>query len=140
VATDGKVDRPALAAHAFATDEDRRWLEQLLWPRVGERVMAWRAEVEARDPPPVAAVVEVPLLFEAGHEQMYDATLAVTAPEDVRAQRAGARGHAAVDERHARQLPQEEKARRATHEVVNDGTEEELAERLTAVLARLRPR
>ena len=43
-------------------------------------------------------------------EALYDATIAVVADEDLRAERAGARGHAAVDERHARQLPQEEKA------------------------------
>ena len=73
-----------------------------------------------------AAVVETPLLFEAGLEEAYDATIAVVADEDVRAERAAARGHAAVDERAARQLPQEEKARRATFVVRNDGTSSEL--------------
>src|ERR1700744_6733062 len=40
---DGTIDRGALAAAVFSTDEDRRWLEQLLWPRVGERMGAWGA-------------------------------------------------------------------------------------------------
>ncbi len=31
-----------------------------------------------------AAVVEVPLLFEAGMEGLYDATIAVIAPEELR--------------------------------------------------------
>ena len=53
---------------------------------------------------------------------MYDATIAVVADEDVRAERAGARGHHGVDERAARQLPQDEKAARATYVVRNDGT------------------
>ena len=44
---------------------------------------------------------------------VYDATIAVVADEDVRAERAAARGHAAVDERAARQLTQDEKAQRA---------------------------
>ena len=44
-------------------------------------------------------------------ERIYDATIAVVADEDVRRERAAARGHHAVDERSARQLPQEEKAR-----------------------------
>src|SRR2546421_7706464 len=35
VAPDGGVDRAALAERAFATAEDRAWLEGLLWPRVG---------------------------------------------------------------------------------------------------------
>ncbi len=38
VAPDGVVDRGALAARAFATDADRAWLEQLLWPLVRGRV------------------------------------------------------------------------------------------------------
>ena len=53
---------------------------------------------------------------------IYDATIAVIADEAVRAQRAAARGHVGVDERAARQLPQEEKARRATYTVANSGT------------------
>ena len=66
VAPGGVVDRPAIARHAFASPEDRAWLEGLLWPLVGERVAAWRAEESARQPPPRALVVETPLLFEAG--------------------------------------------------------------------------
>jgi dephospho-CoA kinase len=73
-----------------------------------------------------AAVVEVPLLFEAGLGELYDATIAVVSDEQLREQRAAARGHALVDERAARQLSQEEKADRATFVVHNDGTEEEL--------------
>jgi len=42
-----------------------------------------------------------------------------------------------VDERAARQLAQEEKARRATYAVRNDGSEEELERELSAVLAKL---
>jgi dephospho-CoA kinase len=64
-------------------------------------------------------VVETPLLFEAGMDGAYDATVAVIADEDVRAARAGGARHAAVDERAARQLPQEEKAARATFVVRN---------------------
>ena len=73
------------------------------------------------DPPPRAAVVEVPLLFESGMEQVFDATIAVVADETVRADRAGARGHAAVAERAGRQLSQAEKAERADYEVRNEG-------------------
>src|ERR1700759_669958 len=47
---DGEIDRGALASAAFATDEGRTWLEQRLWPRVGVRMAAWRAEQAARTP------------------------------------------------------------------------------------------
>ena len=44
---DGRVDRPALARVAFASEQGRAWLEQLLWPRVGERVAAFREQAGA---------------------------------------------------------------------------------------------
>jgi dephospho-CoA kinase len=138
VAPGGVVDRAAIAAHAFATPDDRAWLEAQIWPRVAARIAAWREEVAARDPAPAAAVVETPLLFEAGMEGIYDATVAVVADEAVRAQRAAARGHVGVDQRAARQLPQEEKARRATYTVHNNGTLEELERELSGVLASLK--
>jgi len=138
VAPNGAVDRATLATRAFATPEDRAWLEGMLWPRVGERIAAWREAEAARDPAPVAMVVEVPLLFEAGMEGAFDATIAVVADEDVRARRASGRGHEAVDERVARQLPQDEKARRADHAVHNDGSIEDLDRNLSVILGMLR--
>jgi dephospho-CoA kinase len=135
VAPGGVVDRAAVARHAFAEPDERAWLEGLLWPLVGERVVAFREEAGRRQPPPRAAVVETPLLFEAGMDGIYDATIAVIADEEVRAARAAARGHAAVDERAARQLPQEEKAARATHVVRNSGTVAELEAQLETVLS-----
>ena len=133
----GTVDRPAVARHAFAAPEERAWLEQLLWPRVGARVAAWRAAESARTPPPAALVVETPLLFEAGLEAMYDATLAIVADETVRAERAAARGHAAVSERTSRQLTQAEKAARADHVVRNDRDLGALEQELAGVLEKL---
>jgi len=130
----GRVDRPALARAAFATEEGRSWLEQLLWPRVGERVAAFRTEADARQPPPRAAVVEIPLLFESGSDHGFDATIAVIADEAIRQRRAAARGHEALSERGARQLSQQEKSHRATYTVVNDGTERELQDRMSAIL------
>jgi dephospho-CoA kinase len=133
----GDVDRARLAEVAFATPEDRAWLEGVLWPRVAARMIQWRSDLERQTPPPRAAVVEVPLLFEAGMESAFDATISITAPEQIRSERAQARGHAAVDERTARQLTQQEKAARATESVINDGTIEQLQEKLSAVLEKL---
>jgi len=137
VAPGGRVDRSAVAERAFASEQDRRWLEGVVWPLVGARVAAWLEQARAQSPPPRAAVVEVPLLFEAGLERLYDATIAVVSDERLRASRAAARGHAVVDERAARQLPQEEKARRASFVVRNDGTVEQLERELSAVLGKL---
>jgi dephospho-CoA kinase len=129
-----RVDRAALARAAFAGDDGRTWLEQLLWPRVGARIAAWRREADEAQPRPRAAVVEVPLLFESGLDHGFDATIAVVAEEAVRERRAAARGHEALSERAARQLTQQEKAERATYTVLNDGTESDLTDKLSAIL------
>jgi dephospho-CoA kinase len=133
----GEVDRDAVARAVFADDDAREWLEGVLWPRVGEQVARWYQEISARPDPPPAAVVEVPLLFEAGMEDVFDTTVAVVADEEVRAGRAGERGHASVDERTARQLPAEEKARRAAHVIQNDGSLEQLEAELARLLDRI---
>jgi dephospho-CoA kinase len=137
VAPGGVVDHAAVAAHAFADEGERQWLESTLWPLVGQRLAEWVQETRARRPPPRAAVVEVPLLFEAGMAPAFDATIAVVAEESLRQARAAGRGHALAKERTARQLSQEEKVHQATFAVHNDGTEEEMERELSAILDKL---
>jgi dephospho-CoA kinase len=141
VAPGGVVDRAAVAARAFAGAEERGWLEGRLWPLVGAEMASWLERVRGAAPPggtvARAAVVEVPLLFESGMEAAFDATIAVIAGEELRRERAATRGHALEDERAARQLPQEDKARRATYVVRNDGSTSELERELSAVLDKL---
>ena len=133
IAPGGRLDRARIAERVFGDDEARAWLEGVLWPRVGERVAAWRAEVGDDR----IAVVEVPLLFESGMEGVFDRTIAVVADEAVREQRAAARGHSSVAERAGRQLTQAEKAERADYTVHNDGSLTELEQSLSQVLGKL---
>jgi dephospho-CoA kinase len=153
VAPDSAVDRTKVARHAFSSDADRAWLEQLLWPLVGEHMGQWIEQVRvcaaAADASAGlaagdserrrirAAVVEVPLLFESGMQQAFDATIAVVAEEQLRRERAQGRGHELADERVARQLSQEEKAQLATFVVRNDGSVQDMRRELTAILAKL---
>jgi dephospho-CoA kinase len=145
VAPQGVVDRAAVAARAFADADERAWLEGKLWPLVGAEMGAWLERVRALPPGeepaaggrPRAAIVEVPLLFESGMEGAFDATIAVVTAEELRRERAATRGHALEDERAARQMPQVEKARRATYVVRNDGSPSELERELSAILDKL---
>jgi dephospho-CoA kinase len=134
VAPDGRIDRSAVASRVFGDEEKRKWLESVLWPRVGERVAQFRESVHEQP----AAVVEVPLLFESGMESVFDKTIAVIADEAVRAERAAARGHELVEARAARQLTQDEKAQRADFVVRNDGTVDDLEAKLSEVLEKLK--
>ncbi len=127
----GEVDRARVGAIVFERPEELAWLESVLHPLVGERIAAWRSELPEDA---LLAVVEVPLLFEAGIEPSFDVTVAVVAGDGVRAGRAGERGTEQLAEREARQLPQEEKAARATHVLANDGTREELEAAVAALI------
>lgn len=137
VAPGGKVDRDAVGALVFERPEERKWLEGYLWPKVSERIVEWRAALDESNPPPRAAVVEVPLLFESGMEAAFDHTIAVVAEDDLRSERMEARGHTGVASRESRQLSQIEKAQRADFSVRNDGTIDELEEDLSRVLERM---
>jgi dephospho-CoA kinase len=137
IAPGDQVDRKKIAEEVFGDDERREWLEGILWPRVGQRIWEWRTGLDQRDDPPRAAVVEVPLLFESGMDEGFDATIAVVADESVREERAAARGHAGVASRTARQLSQEEKSQRADYTVRNDGTLDELETKLSEVIGNI---
>ena len=73
-----------------------------------------------------------------GWSGVFDTTVAIVTADEVRRERAAARGHALVDEREARQLAQEEKAARAEHVVENDGSVEDLERALSALIEKLR--
>ncbi len=112
------IDRRALARAVFGDERALQDLEDILHPLVREetdrRVAASEADL---------FVVEIPLLFEGGRSGQFDHTLAVTAPEERRLAWAAERGMGEEQVRaiEARQLPQEEKARRADLVVQNDG-------------------
>ena len=112
------IDRKALGRIVFADPEKLTELEGILHPLVHDetdRLMSFCCcEV---------FVVEIPLLFEAGRGEDFDRTVAVVVPEERQKAWAAGRG---VDEGtlraiQDRQLPPEEKARRADVVVENDG-------------------
>jgi dephospho-CoA kinase len=134
VAPEGTVDRARVGEIVFANPEELSWLETQIHPLVGERIGAWLASL----PDDIeVAVVEVPLLFESEMGGVFETTVAVVSSDDVRRDRARARGHVLVDEREARQLTQEEKASRADHVIENEGTIDDLEQALSALVEKL---
>jgi dephospho-CoA kinase len=135
VAPEGQIERAKIGEVVFADPEQLTWLESQIHPLVQRRTAEWLLSLPAETE---VAVVEVPLLFEAGSDKAFDTTVAVVTADEVRRERAEARGHALVDEREARQLTQPEKAERAEHVVANDGSVEDLEGALSALLDKLR--
>ena len=119
------VDRRALGRKVFGDPEALRDLEEILHPLVRRET---KRRVAASDAD--LFVAEVPLLFEGGTGGDYDYTVAVSVPEGRRRAWAAERGvdEAALRAIEARQLPQEEKARRADVVVQNDAGVDKLKE------------
>jgi dephospho-CoA kinase len=135
VAPEGRVDRGKIGEIVFADPGQLSWLEAQIHPLVGTRIGAWLGSLPMGTE---VAVVEVPLLFEAEMEKVFDTTVAIVTADELRRERAEARGHALVAEREARQLSQPEKAARAEHVVANDGSLEDLERELSRLLDKLR--
>ena len=127
------VNRRALGRNVFGDPEALRDLEDILHPLVRRETQRRIAVSEAG-----LFVAEVPLLFEGGSGADYDYTVAVVVPEERRRAWAAERGvdEAALMAIEARQLPQEEKARRADIVVQNDGDVDKLKKQAEELEAR----
>ncbi len=111
---DGALDRKALAGLVFGDKAALRRLESIVHPLVrrAERRFLARAAVGRQR----VVVLDIPLLFETGGENRCDATIVVTAPRSVQDARLGRRADmtpARLAAIRARQMPDEEKRRRA---------------------------
>ena len=133
----GHVDRAAISRIVFDDREALAWLEALLHPRVVTEYLAWREALAGLPDPPAVSATEVPLLYEVGGHERFDAVVAITAPEDLRRERSRVNS---PEHRESRLIPDEEKAARADFSYVNDGTRQQLddfvAETIRALEAR----
>jgi dephospho-CoA kinase len=118
----GRLDRAAIAEIVFPDPEELQWLEQLLHPLVTREYLDWREQLGRLQHPPAVSVTEVPLLYEVGGQDRFDAVVVITAPPEVRA----ARSEVPAELRAPRLLPDEGKARLADYVYVNDGSLDEL--------------
>jgi dephospho-CoA kinase len=129
----GQVDRAAIADVVFADREALDWLEALLHPLVVKEYLDWRDQLAKLETPPALSATEVPLLYEVGGEDRFDAVVVVTAPPDVRA----ARTDVAIEDREPRLLPDSVKVAQADFSFVNDGSLDKLDDFVAAVMREL---
>jgi dephospho-CoA kinase len=130
---DGTVDRAALADVVFRDREALAWLEALVHPLVVREYLDWREQLAARPEPPAVCATEVPLLYEVGGEQRFDAVVVITAPPELRSSRA----RVPLEARERRLIPDEEKAARADFAYVNDRTLSDLDAFVSQVMEEL---
>ena len=126
----GEIDRGRVAERVFDDREQLAWLEALLHPLVSREYLTWREQLGRLESPPDVSVTEVPLLFEAGSHENFDAVVVITAPEDVRRRRT----KVPLEQRSGRLIDDEEKVRRADYSYVNDGSRKKLEAFVSSVL------
>ena len=133
---EGEIDRSRVAERVFVDRDQLAWLEALLHPLVSREYLTWREQLAGLENPPDVSVTEVPLLFEAGSQDNFDAVVVITAPEDVRRRRT----KVPLAQRSGRLIDDEEKVRRADYSYVNDGSRRKLEAFVSSVLDDLRSR
>lgn len=139
------VDRAALGRIVFADDDARRDLEAIVHPatilecRKQVAKLAKEHTVEKLGGRGLVAVL-VPLLFEAGLADEYDEIWTVYAEDEVLKRRLQKRDNLnseEIEKRLAAQLPQKEKALRATQVIDNSGTKEETERQVELLIKKL---
>ncbi len=135
----GCVDRKVVARHVFADSEARQRLEGLIHPRVALARIAW-VEQQQADPTVRFLVLDVPLLFEVGLDQVCDRVIFVAADPKQRLERvARTRGWDAAElaRREKAQWPLDRKQALAHDMILNDSGEAECLEQVHALLSRI---
>ncbi|WP_197377609.1 dephospho-CoA kinase [Mycolicibacterium baixiangningiae] len=123
---DGALNRPALAAKAFQSDEQRATLNGIVHPLVGKR----RQEIIDSVPEGTVVVEDIPLLVETGMAPFFPLVVVVWADQETRVERLIKRGLPEHDARARMKAQASDEQRRAIADVLldNSGTQDDLVE------------
>ncbi|HHX28068.1 MAG: dephospho-CoA kinase [Bacillota bacterium] len=133
---DGTLDRRKLGRVVFSSERSRHILDSIIHPRVIGRTKEILKELAQSAPgksPVAVAVVDAPLLLEAGADAVVDEVWVVALPRDQQAERLMKREGYSAEEAFSRidsQMPLEEKEKRADRVIDNSGTPEETKEQV----------
>lgn len=117
----GWEGRSLIADAVFADEVKLEALQRLLFPLVREGVSSWFSSGEATSA--LVAVVEVPMIFEAGMQDLFDCVVLITAPEEIRKKRLERRVSTFdFERRSARQMPDSDKGPLCHYSYENSGS------------------
>ena len=134
---DNGLNRPKLAELIFHTPKARAELNAIIHPRVRAEITRRTLLLEGAE----MVVQDIPLLFENGLEQLFDAVILVDAPLELRIARVMARDgmtRQQVLARDASQMPAFEKRQRTKFILENTGDSKSLELQLKAVLEEIK--
>lgn len=142
LSADGSVDRPKLSTHVFHDAEALGRLNGLIHPLVREEQAQWFEELARKGEP--LGVIEATLLVETGGRERFDVLVAVSAPADMRLQRAIKRSGETDPNDFVKRMSVQfsDAAREEVSDIVirTDGTREELEEKIDRLAEELRAR
>jgi len=139
--TEGKVDRARLSAVLVAHPQGFKKLEALVHPQIRASERRFIQSEHARGAS--LAVLEVPLLFEAGGSEKVDIRIVVSARDEIRRQRVLSRvgmSETKLETIVRRQLPEAEKRQRADFVVDTNGTIENCHRQIDDLIVKLADR
>ena len=128
---DGNIlNKSKLSKIVFSNSEERKKLEKILHPRILQRLK------KRKDNPLFA---EVPLLFEVGWDKYFDINLLIVCDEDIAIQRLKYRGISKKEaiRRIKNQMPVDEKIKKASIIIYNNGSLEDLYKKIDSFLKKI---
>lgn len=127
---EGKVDRQLLGKQVFADKSKLQKLEALLHPKVRAENLRLIEQAKSKNWP--LLVLEIPLLYETGAEEICDAVVVVSCGEKMQRERVLARDgmtEEKLEQILSRQMPDEEKRARADYIIdTSNGLEDSKAQ------------
>lgn len=134
----GALDRRKVAQIIFADSGARRDLEAIIHPFVRSHADQWFRRLDAGKHP--FAIADIPLLYETGTSDLYDAVVVTACLPEEQVRRIVARDRVTETEarqRLAAQLPIDEKIRRADYVIRTDGSHAETDRQVREVFEKL---
>lgn len=137
VRRDGTMDRVRIAQIVFKDKRARLDLEAIVHPAVQKAIDEFFATLPKRTP---FAIADIPLLFETGRENQFNAVVVVACPRELQLQRLMERNKLSKEDAERRlnaQLPIEQKVKKATHVIRTDGTFEQTDAQVADLIKKL---
>jgi dephospho-CoA kinase len=136
---DNVIDRMRLGKIVMSDPAELEKLEKLIHPEVREAREKFTAQWQAKKTPFV--VFDIPLLYETGEDKNLDHVVVISAPENIRRERALMRPGMTAEKLAgiaARQIPNMEKRKNADFVIDNSGSLQQLHEQVDELIVKLK--